>query len=66
MNAADRAIAALLAEVLFEHLDHAENEMWRFMAECWTERSTGRVPLFFSYNQIRSVAVHGGRAPDAP
>jgi hypothetical protein len=51
VDAADKATAALLADFRFEHLDHAEDKVRRFMAECWADQSTDRVPLF--------VASHG-------
>jgi len=46
VEAADEATAALLGDLRFEHLDHAEDKVRRFMAECWAERSTDHVPLF--------------------
>jgi hypothetical protein len=46
VEAADAATAALLGDLRFEHLDHAEDKVRRFMAECWTDRSTDHVPLF--------------------
>lgn len=46
VEAADKAVAALLGDVRFEHLDRAEDEVRRFMAECWADRSTDHVPLF--------------------
>lgn len=51
VDAADRVTAALLGDVRFEHLDRAEEKVRRFMAECWTDRSTDYVPVF--------VARHG-------
>ena len=51
VDAADRVTAALLGDVRFEHLDRAEEKVRRFMAECWTDRSTDYVPVF--------VASHG-------
>jgi hypothetical protein len=46
VEAAEEATAALLGDLRFEHLDHAENKVRRFMAECWADRSTNHVPLF--------------------
>jgi len=46
VEAADAATAALLGDLRFEHLDHAEDKVRRFMAECWADRSTDHVPLF--------------------
>lgn len=46
VEAADKATAALLGDVRFEHLDRAEDKVRRFMAECWADRSTDHVPLF--------------------
>jgi len=46
VEAADRATAALLGDVRFEHLDRAEDQVRRFMAECWADRSADHVPLF--------------------
>jgi hypothetical protein len=46
VDAADKATAALLADVRFEHLDHAEDKGRRYMAECWADRSADHVPLF--------------------
>jgi hypothetical protein len=46
VEAADEATAALLGDLRFEHLDHAEDKVRRFMAECWADRSTDHVPLF--------------------
>ncbi len=40
VEAADEATAALLGDLRFEHLDHADDKVRRFMAECWAERST--------------------------
>jgi hypothetical protein len=47
VDAADKATAALLADVRFEHLDPAEDKVRRFMAECWADRSTDPVPLLW-------------------
>jgi hypothetical protein len=46
VDAADTATAALLADLRFEHLDHADNKVKRYMAECWADRSADHVPLF--------------------
>jgi hypothetical protein len=46
VEAADEATAALLGDLRFEHLDHAEDKVRRFMAECWADRSTDHVTLF--------------------
>lgn len=46
VEAADEATAALLGDLRFEHLGHAEDKVRRFMAECWADRSTDHVPLF--------------------
>jgi hypothetical protein len=46
IEAADEATTALLGVLRFEHLDHAEDKVRRFMAECWADRSTDHVPLF--------------------
>jgi len=57
VDAADKVTAALLDDLQFEHLDRAEDKVRRFMAECWTDRSTDHVPLF--------VASHGAEVRKA-
>jgi hypothetical protein len=46
VDAADQAVAALLADLRFEGLDRAKDKVHRFMAESWVDRSTDHVPLF--------------------
>jgi hypothetical protein len=46
VDAADKTIAALLADVRFEHLGHAKDEVRRFMAECWADTLIDHIPLF--------------------
>lgn len=60
VEAADKAVAALLDDVRFEHLDRAEDAVRRFMAECWADRSTDHVPLFVaSHNaEVRKATCY--------
>ena len=46
VDAADAAVAALLDDLRFEHLDRAEEKVRRFMVDCWADRSADHVPLF--------------------
>src|SRR6266536_441896 len=46
VKAAEKATTALGADLRFEHLDHADDEVWRFVAECWADRLTDHVPAF--------------------
>lgn len=46
VEAAGKATAALIEDLRFEHLDHADDEVWRFVAECWADRSADHVPVF--------------------
>jgi hypothetical protein len=46
VDAADRAAAALLADLRFEGLDHAKDKVQRFMSACWADKSGDRVPVF--------------------
>ena len=48
VDAADQAVAALLADLRFEGLDRAKDKVHRFMAESWADRSTDHVPLFMA------------------
>jgi hypothetical protein len=44
--AAEAATAALLADLRFEHLEHAGEDVWYFVAECSVHRNTNHVPVF--------------------
>jgi len=44
VEAADKATAALLGDLRFEHLDHADDQVWRFVAESGAHRSADHVP----------------------
>ncbi len=46
VEAAEKATAAVHGDLRFEHLDHADDEVWRFVAECWADRSADYVPVF--------------------
>ena len=46
VKAAEKATTALGGDLRFEHLDHADDEVWRFVAECWADRLTDHVPAF--------------------
>jgi hypothetical protein len=48
VQAADKATSALVADLRFEHLDDVDNAVWRFVAECWADRSTDHVPVFLT------------------
>ena len=42
VKAAEEATAALVGDLRFEHFDHADDEVRRFVAECWADH----VPAF--------------------
>jgi hypothetical protein len=46
VKAAEKATAVLVDDLRFEHLDHADDAVWRFVAECWADRLTDHVPAF--------------------
>jgi hypothetical protein len=46
VDAAEKAISAVRNDLRFEHLDHADDAVWRFVAECWADRSADYVPVF--------------------
>jgi hypothetical protein len=46
VKAAEKATAVLVDDLRFEHLDHADDAVWRFAAECWADRLTDHVPAF--------------------
>ncbi len=50
VKAAEKATAALTGDLRFEHLDHADDEVWRFVAECWADRLTDHVPAFVAHH----------------
>jgi hypothetical protein len=50
VEAVGSATSALAADPRFEHLDHADDAVWRFVAECWADRSTDHVPVFLTRN----------------
>lgn len=45
---AEKLEAALVADLEFEHLRKPEEEIHRFIAECWTDRETDYVPVFIA------------------
>jgi hypothetical protein len=46
VDVAEPAIAALSDDLRFERLDHPDDEVWRFVAECGADRSADHVPVF--------------------
>ena len=60
VDAADKATAALLGDLRFEHLDRAEEKVRQFMAECWADRSGDRVPLFVASHaaEVRNATCY--------
>jgi len=48
VEAADKAMSELVADPRFEHLDDVDDVVWRFVAECWADRSTDHVPVFLT------------------
>lgn len=60
VDAAHKPIDALLTDVRFEHLDHAKEEVHRFMAECWADTSIDYVPLFVARHsaEVRAATCY--------
>lgn len=46
MEAAENATTALLGDQRFEHLQKPSDDIWRFVAECWADKSTDHVAAF--------------------
>jgi hypothetical protein len=44
--AAKEAARIVREDLRFEHLDHPDDAVWRFVEECWALRPTDHVPLF--------------------
>jgi len=59
VEAAEKATSALRNDLRFGHLDHADDDVWRFVAECWVDRSTDHVPVFVERHaaEVRQAAT---------
>jgi hypothetical protein len=55
--AAEMTTAAVVGDLRFEHLDNADDAVWRFVAECWADRSTDHVPAFVARHAAEVMHV---------
>src|ERR1039458_8563181 len=46
VEASEMVKAALLADLRFEHMSKPDDDVWRFVGECWTDGKTDHVPGF--------------------
>ena len=53
----EKATAAVTGDVRFEHLEHADDAVWRFVAECWADRSTDHVRRSWHGTRPRSCTL---------